>query len=663
MIAFSHLHNAPGASVSSLPRSIGAAALLLSGVAASASAQGQLNQYGYPEKHTPKPTSAAITPGDLMTRLYIFADDSMEGRQSGRIGNKKGTDYIAAELKRLGIEPGGENGGYFQTLPYIQRKFTNKSTLTINGRALRMNDDFVPVPTGVMAAPANIRNAQVIYGGVSGDTTTLISAEQAKGKFVILAAPAGAGQTMGGGGRGGMGGAQGWMARFSGAAALATVNLDAVHPANRPLINEPMATFSTADAVSSVPARDMVMSDGAGGVTVVRDGAIIGGKMPVGMNAAQVKAHFDSLSAPAAGAAAPRPGFGGGGAAGPMPVQFRLTNAAAATLLGAPIEGAASGAVGGRANATFDFVSQKTDWGRNVVGIVRGSDPVLSKQFIAIGAHNDHVGFRGGGPVDHDSARAAMMIRLKAQMLTGDLRAVSPALAAALPPVDVEALRRIRPARPDSINNGADDDGSGSMGLLEIAEAIQLMPTKPKRSYVFVWHTAEESGMHGSRHFANNPSVPVDSIVAHINMDMLGRGRAEDIIGGGDDYTGILGAFKLSKEFGDLVYQTNEKSPHKLFFDDRFDDPTLGTPVNGVVSWPGYSNLYNRSDHTRYAEKCMPIVFFFTGLHADYHQITDEAQYIDYPHYSRVINLINDVAVAAGNTPVRPALDGGCVRR
>lgn len=82
-----------------------------------------------------------------------------------------------------------------------------------------------------------------------------------------------------------------------------------------------------------------------------------------------------------------------------------------------------------------------------------------------------------------------------------------------------------------------------------------------------------------------------------------------------------------------------------------------------MVSWPGYSNLYNRSDHTRYAEKCVPIVFFFTGLHGDYHQVTDEPQYIDYPHYARIINLIRDVAVATGNTPTRPALDGMCVRR
>ena len=107
-------------------------ALLL--IPAALTAQAKVNQYGYPEKHDPKPTTAAITPADLMTRLYIFADDSMMGRQSGRAGNMMGTNYIAAELKRLGIKPGGENGGYFQTLPYIQRKFTDQSVLMAGGQ-------------------------------------------------------------------------------------------------------------------------------------------------------------------------------------------------------------------------------------------------------------------------------------------------------------------------------------------------------------------------------------------------------------------------------------------------------------------------------------------------------------------------------------------------
>ncbi|MBK7595422.1 MAG: M20/M25/M40 family metallo-hydrolase [Gemmatimonadetes bacterium] len=340
-----------------------------------------------------------------------------------------------------------------------------------------------------------------------------------------------------------------------------------------------------------------------------------------------------------------------------------MTIAAAEKLLGGKVlAGLPLGTTGATVSAKLDFSEKWTDYGRNVVAIVPGSDPKLKNQYVVIGAHNDHVGYRQGG-VDHDSLRVAAQIRLRASMASGDLLPLTPDQASSLPKVNVDSLRKIRPARPDSINNGADDDGSGSMALLEIAENIQAMKVKPKRSIVFVWHAAEEAGMFGSRAFSSNPTVPVDSIAAHINIDMIGRGRAEDVIGGGDTYTGILGAYRLSKEFGDLVYSTNKTSTSKLTLDDRFDDPTLGTLVNGVTKWPGYNNLYGRSDHARYAEKCIPIVFFFTGLHGDYHQVTDEPQYIDYPHYSRIANLIRDVAVAAGNVSKRPALDGMCVRR
>ncbi len=640
------------------------AALLAAAVPGLLSAQARVNQYGYPEKLDPRPTTAAITVEDLMTRSYIFADDSMQGRQAGRVGNRMGTDYIASELRRLGIEPGGENGGYFQTLPYIQRKFTDRSTLAVNGTALRFNADFVPVPGN--AAPAPLNGVQVIYGGVAGDTTAMITAEQAAGKFVILS-PAAAGTVAArpmAGGRGAMGGG-GWMARLNGAVAVATVNLDELSPAARAAINEPMATFAAGDAVRAVEAGDAILSDRQGGVAVVRDGQLIGGKLPAGMSAAAVKAYTDSLAAAsqqAAGGARQGGAFGGGApAAGTPPVQFRLTAAAAERLLGRPVSGAAAGATGGSVAARFDFVEQKTDWGRNVVGIIRGSDPALRGQFVAIGAHNDHVGFRGS-PVDHDSLRAGAVARLKLQMETGDLLAITPEQAASVK-INIDSLRAVRPARPDSINNGADDDGSGSMAVLEIAEWIQSMPVKPKRSVVFVWHTAEESGMHGSRHFSNNPSVPVDSIVTAINVDMIGRGRAEDVIGGGDFYTGVLGADRLAADLSKTMHELNDSRSQKIHLDDRFDDPTIGTPVNGVVTWPGYQNLYNRSDHTRYAEKCIPIVFFFTGLHADYHQVTDEAQYLDYPHYANITRFIGDLVVAVGNRDQRPALDGICVRR
>src|SRR5512140_3018770 len=109
-------------------------------------AQGQAAT-GYPLKLAPRPTSAAITPEDLMTRLYIFADDSMQGRQFGRIGNMKGTNYIAGEVKRLGLTPAGDNGTYFQRLPMVFRHFTDNSSMTAGGATLKFNADFVPLPT------------------------------------------------------------------------------------------------------------------------------------------------------------------------------------------------------------------------------------------------------------------------------------------------------------------------------------------------------------------------------------------------------------------------------------------------------------------------------------------------------------------------------------
>ncbi len=649
-------------------------ALLL--IPAALTAQAKVNQYGYPEKHDPKPTAAAITPADLMTRLYIFADDSMMGRQAGRAGNMMGTNYIAAELKRLGIKPGGDHGGYFQTLPYIQRKFTEQSVLMAGGQTFRINADFVPVPGP--RAPQAITNAPVIYGGIAGDTTQQISASQAAGKVVILAPARAQAAVPIGGGRGGFGGGAGGTARFAGAVAVITADLDPLTPSARAAINDPIASIATADMQVSVTPGDVIVTNGRGGVGVVRGDKVVGGMLPAGMSPASIKlwndsvVRADSIARAGRGAAGGRAAAGAaGGRGGAAPganhsapqATLRASIATAEKLLGGRIlAGLPLGTMGGTLSATLDYVEQKTDYGRNVIGIVPGSDPKLRGQYVAIGAHNDHVGFRQGG-TDHDSLRAAAQIRLRAQMSSGDLLNLTPEQAASLPKVNVDSLRKIRPARPDSINNGADDDGSGSMALMEIAEAIQLMKTKPKRSMVFVWHTAEESGMHGSRNFSSNPTVPVDSIAAHINIDMIGRGRAEDVIGGGDTYTGILGAYRLSKEFGDLVYNTNKKSPNALILDDRFDDPTLGTQVNGVTKWPGYSNLYGRSDHTRYAEKCIPIVFFFTGLHGDYHQVTDEPQYIDYPHYSRITGFIRDVAVEVGNASRRPALDGPCVRR
>src|SRR5439155_1217788 len=199
-----------------------------------------------------------------------------------------------------------------------------------------------------------------------------------------------------------------------------------------------------------------------------------------------------------------------------------------------------------------------------------------------------------------------------------------------------------RRRRADSIANGADDDGSGSVAALEIAERIASLKRKPKRSILFVWHTGEEKGLLGSRYFTDHPTVPRDSIVAQLNMDMVGRGAASDETGrtkdaapllGGPRYLQLVGSRRLSTELGDLVEAVNRAGRHGLAFDYAIDAD--GHP----------SNIYCRSDHYEYARYGIPITFFTTGLHSDYHQVSDEPEYIDYEHMARVANLVEDVAL------------------
>ena len=135
----------------------------------------------------------------------------------------------------------------------------------------------------------------------------------------------------------------------------------------------------------------------------------------------------------------------------------------------------------------------------------------------------------------------------------------------------LDSLRKLRPARVDSIVNGADDDGSGSMGLLEIAEAVMKGGPRPKRSLLFVWHTGEESGLQGSRWFTDHPTVPRDSIVAQINIDMIARGGPNDEKLGWPGYIQAIGTRRLSTELGDLAESVNNEGKHGLVFDYTYD--------------------------------------------------------------------------------------------
>ncbi len=284
-----------------------------------------------------------------------------------------------------------------------------------------------------------------------------------------------------------------------------------------------------------------------------------------------------------------------------------------------------------------------TSWSRNVIAVIEGSDPTLKAEYVALGAHSDHVGFARRA-VDHDSMRAFLRAGWEAIGRDANARGPSPDQLAAIR-VNVDSLRNIRPARLDSINNGADDDGSGSMALLEIAEAFATSDTKPKRSLLLVWHTAEEKGLVGAAYFMDNPTVNRDRIVAQINIDMIGRGSVRDVKGGGEDFLTVLGPKRLSSQFDQWVRDVNAKQPRPLKLDYEFDGD--GHP----------QQFYCRSDHYHYARYGIPIAFFFTSIHEDYHQVTDEPQYIEYPKYTRITQYLHDLAAFTANQPQAPVVD------
>jgi hypothetical protein len=526
-----------------------------------------------PRTHAPRPTVADITPQDLMTRLYIFADDSMQGREAGTIGNVKGTDYIAAEARRIGLTPAGDGGGWFQTIPLEVRTPDPSSRFTIAGAPLAWDSEWV----GAGASYAN-PNADVIYGGNLGDSASLVTPAQAAGKFVVFSIPPG--------------------------------------NAARRFIRSATRFAPTAAAVG-VALSAQLMS--------------------------YVIAPQTFLDDPPPGALAAR-------------AALYLTPAGVEKLFGAPLGRLAPGAAGKSAAIDLKVTTVPTPYpARNVVGILRGTDPALRGEYVAIGAHSDHIGFNHT-PVDHDS------LRIFNHIVRPD--GAENAGAVATPEQQAEAnkeLAAFRAAHPgsqrlDSIANGADDDGSGTVTVLEIAQKLASLrgAAAPKRSILFVWHVGEEKGLLGSTYFTDHPTVPRDSIVAQLNMDQVGRGDAWDasgiakdgaLIHGNPNQLYLVGSRRLSTELGDLAERVNVQGKHALVFDYAMD-------ANGHPT-----NVYCRSDHYEYARYGIPIIFFTTGIHSDYHQVTDEPQYIDYDHMARVARLIEDVAIHVANLDHRVVVD------
>jgi hypothetical protein len=546
-----------------------------------------------PLKLDPKKTTSAITSADLMTRVYRFADDSMRGRMAGSPEAMKGTEYIAQELKRLGLKPAGDNGTYFQAVPFGVQVLDSSSTIQMGETMLKAGVDFLAGGQLGLVPPSGSLDA--VFGGQAFDTVDVLTPDQVRGKMVVLRPAAGP-------------------------------------PAN-------IQAFLASDGYK----RYVAMVSAAAAVATI-------GPVQLAPNAIR-NAFTPGTFVQVVPDSAPK-----------APLNIQLTQSAADAVLGAPNASATKGAAGKSAqvNVKLNLIRRP---GQNVVAIIPGTDPKLKGQYVAIGAHSDHVGVRGQGPVEHDSVRAFNTV-VKPQGADSPNRPANAEEIARIRTM-TDSLRAIMPARMDSINNGADDDGSGSMGVLEIAEAFASAKQKPKRSLLFVWHMGEEEGMLGSGYYTDHTTVPRDSIVAQLNVDMIGRGGTDDVTGeakeGGllhgrdEGYLQLIGSRRLSTELGDLVEDVNTKTKAGFKFDYGLDAD--GHP----------QNIYCRSDHYEYARYGIPIVFFTTGGHRDYHQVTDEPQYLNYDHYRRVTQLIHDVAWRVSDLDHRPVVDkpkpdpkGGC---
>lgn len=276
--------------------------------------------------------------------------------------------------------------------------------------------------------------------------------------------------------------------------------------------------------------------------------------------------------------------------AGDPPPFFLISESLASELIGEELAGARMprtdlGTLSYTITTTRDAVDS---W--NVAAVVPGSGDARANEYVGLGAHFDHVGI--GAPVDGDS-----------------------------------------------IYNGADDNGSGTASLLEVAEALASMPRaqRPDRSVLFVWNTAEEAGLLGSEYFTDHPTVPRGNIVSHLNMDMVGRNGADSLF--------VVGSRRISTELGDMLEQVNAAQARPFTLDYSYDTP--GHP----------EQVYCRSDHYNYARYGIPIIFLTTGLHDDYHAPSDEVELLDFDKMARVSELILDLTIQIGNAPSRPVVD------
>jgi hypothetical protein len=533
--------------------------------------------------------ASSITPGELKDWLSYIASDELQGRQVFTEGLGLAGGYIADHLKEWGVKPAGDDGTYFQVVKLlgVSVKRNSSVTVAVNGQTKTFKDgEGVTFPANAGGKQTVTGTAEFVGYGLSLPDAGIddYKGRNVGGKIVLYI------------GRGpqNMPASAGF--RVIAARARNAIELQhaaaAIGPAGGAGRGGPQPQRGATPAAPAPTGR-------GGGNAVLGDFQTVerldAKKVPqitagdeffefifsaVGQNYADIKAKADKQEA--------------------LP-EVALSNASITI------------------NVDNDYEVVQTRLSHNVVGRVDGTDSKLKDTFVLFGAHYDHIGYQQTPP--------------------GQGRG---GFGGGNAPGGCTGQQRDTPKPGDAINNGADDDGSGTVGVMALAHAFATGP-KPKRSLIFVWHTGEEAGLYGSRYMADYPEVPLDQVAAQLNIDMIGRNRCDDPKEENTVY--VVGSDRISTELHNLNEDANASLPQPMKLDYEMNDPA------------DPESIYTRSDHYSYAAKGIPIIFYTTGLHRDYHYLTDEVSKIDFPKLAHITQLVYATGWKVANLDHFPARD------
>ena len=549
--------------------------------------------------------SASITPGELKEWLSYIASDELQGRQVFTEGLGLAAGYIADHLKEWGVKPAGDDGTYFQVVKLVgvSVKRNSSVTVTVNGQTKTFKDgEGVTFPANAGAKQTVTGAAEFVGYGLSIPDAGIddYKGRDVSGKVVLYIGRGPQNMPAGGG------------FRLLGARARNAIELQHAVAAIGP-----SGGFGRGGAQGARGAQGAQGAGAQGAQGAQGAGAQGAQGAPAGRGGAsavlgdfQTVERLDKKVTPQITASDEFFEF----VFSASGLSYADIKAKADKQDALPAAALANVSIAINVDADYEVV--QTRLSHNVVGVIEGSDPKLRDSYVFFGAHYDHIGYQ------QTPARGGFGGGAGAGGCAGQ--------------------QRDTPRPGDTINNGADDDGSGTVGVMALAHAFATGP-KPKRSLVFVWHTGEEAGLYGSRYMADYSEIPLEQVSAQLNIDMIGRNRCDDPKEENTVY--VVGSDRISTELHNLNEDANASLPQPMKLDYEMNDPA------------DPESIYTRSDHYSYASKGIPIIFYTTGLHRDYHYLTDEVSKIDFPKLAHITQLVYATGWKVANLDHFPARD------